>query len=97
VAPVTDGARPPYGDALRLALTACLLLSATTLGREPPTRRPAKAQHHRWKCTFQGRVVFCDLLDHPLSTSRWKEDQVVLLEREPPRFEPLAAPPASFR
>lgn len=61
------------------------------------TARPTpKVKRHRWRCHFAGRMVYCDLVDRPL-LAPLPQTEVSLLERTPPKFEPLVTPPSSFR
>ncbi|MFZ5445193.1 MAG: hypothetical protein ACOZQL_34705 [Myxococcota bacterium] len=81
---------------VRLALAASVVLATSAMGRDAPPRKAVKT-HHRWKCTFVGRMVYCDRVDHPLSPTRRETDAVSLFDRPAPSFPPLVAPPASFR
>lgn len=79
----------------RLLLVAAVVTSLSAAAAEG-TQPKVKVKRHRWKCTFVGRMVICDQPDHPLLGAR-PQDGVRLHERTPPDFEPLVAPPASFR
>lgn len=71
---------------MRLARVLLVLVSVGALAA-PRTSAPRK-----WKCTWQGKVVFCDLVDRPSTT----KDGVRLLNRTAPELGSLVAAPASF-
>lgn len=71
----------------RLAALLCLTLGVCALA-EPAKKKP------RWKCTFRGRVVFCDLADRPLQLHT--RDRISLFDRTAPTFGPLVTAPASL-
>lgn len=73
---------------MRLAGVVLLLVAFGALAAPRKTARP------KWKCTWQGRVVFCDLVDRPL-TSHTK-DGVRLFDRTAPELGSLVVAPASF-
>lgn len=75
---------------MRLVTLLCLTLGLCALAE------PAK-KTKRWKCTFQGRVVFCDLADRPLLDQRDARDRVFLLARTAPTFGSVVSAPATFR
>lgn len=78
----------------RLLLVAVVLVGFGAVAADDASAK-VKVKRHRWKCTFVGRMVFCDLVDKPLSLARPK-DAVRLLERTTPEFSPLVTAPASF-
>lgn len=78
----------------RFLFVAVVLVGGAVAAGDPPSK--VKVKRHRWKCTFVGRMVFCDLADKPLGQLRG-QNGVYLWERTPPRFAPLVTAPASFR
>ena len=73
---------------MRLAGVLLLLVSVGALAG-PRTSAPRK-----WTCTWQGKVVFCDLVDRPL-TSHGK-DGVRLFDRPAAELGSLVVAPGSF-
>lgn len=71
---------------MRLVGVLFLLLSVGALAA-PRTSAPRK-----WKCTWQGRVVFCDLVDRPITP----KDSVRLFDRPAPELGSLLVTPVSF-
>ncbi|MDP1921767.1 MAG: hypothetical protein Q8L14_36335 [Myxococcales bacterium] len=73
---------------MRLAGVLLVLVSVGALAA-PRTSAPRK-----WKCTWQGRVVFCDLAGRPLTSPG--KDGVRLFDRTPPELSSLVVTPVSF-
>ncbi|MDP3503670.1 MAG: hypothetical protein Q8S33_25265 [Myxococcales bacterium] len=71
---------------MRLASVLLVLVSVGALAA------PRTSATRKWKCTWQGRVVFCDLVDRPITP----KDGVRLLNRTAPELRSLVVAPASF-
>lgn len=75
---------------MRRALVMLVLVSFGALASPSKKRSPPL----KWRCTWQGSRVFCDLEGRRLTSQ--PTDRVFLFDRTAPEFASLVVAPASF-